>query len=293
MIFICPSCGVRLEKDFKFCPNCGFDLSSPSESEDTGNDNGHSKPGIVICSSCGEENKAGNDFCTSCGAKLPSSGKKTPSSVSEPQKRSQPVKKKPVPVKPGSAASKNLAPKQIVTIIIVVAAILAVILAASGVFDGPVPVTTVTNQQPAAPQNQNTVDMSLLNDINVLEQKVKANSGDMESLLSLAHLKNDAGLPDKAIENYRQYLEKKPSDADARVDMGVCYYNLKNYDIAIAEMKKALEYKPKHQIAHLNLGIVNLTAGNLEESKNWFKKAVEIDPNSEVGKRAQELLKSH
>ena len=88
-------------------------------------------------------------------------------------------------------------------------------------------------------------------------------------------------------------MEKNPANADARVDMGVCYYNLKNYPTAIAEMKKALEYSPRHQIAHLNLGIVNLTAGNLEDSKNWFQKAVDIDPDSEVGKRAKELLQSH
>ena len=55
----------------------------------------------------------------------------------------------------------------------------------------------------------------------------------------------------------------------------------------------ALEYQPKHQIAHLNLGIVNLTAGNLQKSKEWFQKAVQLNPNSDIGKRAQELLTTH
>jgi tetratricopeptide (TPR) repeat protein len=75
--------------------------------------------------------------------------------------------------------------------------------------------------------------------------------------------------------------------------MGVCYYNLHNYDEAIKQMEKALQYSPKHQIGYLNLGIVNLTAGNLEKSQEWLKKAVQIDPNSEIGKKAQELLESH
>jgi len=58
-------------------------------------------------------------------------------------------------------------------------------------------------------------------------------------------------------------------------------------------MTKALEYKPDHQIAHLNLGIVNLAASNVEKSKEWLRKAVDLNPNSEIGKRAQELLNSH
>ena len=75
--------------------------------------------------------------------------------------------------------------------------------------------------------------------------------------------------------------------------MGVCYYNLRNFDNAIAEMSKALEYAPKHQIGHLNLGIVNLSAGNVQKAKEWLQKAVELDPNSDAGQRAKELLNSH
>jgi hypothetical protein len=58
-------------------------------------------------------------------------------------------------------------------------------------------------------------------------------------------------------------------------------------------MTKALEHSPNHQIGHLNLGIVNLAAGNVEKSKEWLQKAVALGPETEVGKRAQELLTSH
>mgnify|MGYP003514677669 FL=1 len=112
-------------------------------------------------------------------------------------------------------------------------------------------------------------------------------------MLELAHLQNDSRMYEKAIINYKLYLQTKPEDADARIDMGVCYYNLKDYDNAINEMTNALKYEPNHQIGHLNLGIVNLSAGNLEKSKEWLLKAISLDPTSEVGKRAQELLQSH
>ena len=58
-------------------------------------------------------------------------------------------------------------------------------------------------------------------------------------------------------------------------------------------MKKALEYKPNHQIGHLNLGVVNLTAGNVDVAKEWFQKAIELGPETEVGKKAKDLLNSH
>jgi uncharacterized membrane protein YvbJ len=295
MIFICPSCGIRLEKDFKFCPNCGYDLSSPAANTDTDNNNGHTQSDIVVCSSCGEENKIGNDFCTSCGARLPSTEKNKVKNVQAPKPRQKTAsgKKKFDQAQPAPAPARSISSKQIISVVVIVFAATVLILVAAGVFDSPAPVT-LTSQQPAVPQNESpTVDLAMLKEINALEQKVKANPDDIALLLSLAHLKNDAGLPEQAIQVYKQYLEKKPEDADARVDMGVCYYNLKDYKTAIAEMKAALKYKPEHQIAHLNLGIVNLTAGNLEESKEWLKKAVDIDPNSEVGTRAQKLLLSH
>jgi tetratricopeptide (TPR) repeat protein len=106
-------------------------------------------------------------------------------------------------------------------------------------------------------------------------------------------LLQDSKLFEKAISNYKKYLVKNPENADARVDMGICFYNLGDYPAAISEMENALKYQPKHQIAHLNLGIVNLTARNIDASKEWFRKTVKLDPNSEAGKRAQELLSSH
>ena len=137
------------------------------------------------------------------------------------------------------------------------------------------------------------VDLANLEEINQLEEKLKANPEDMESTLHLSHLLQDAGFYDKAIASYKKYLEKNPKNADARVDMAICYYNLNDYTNAIIEMETAIKYQPSHQLAHLNLGIVNLAAQNVDASKAWFRKAVELDPNSEAGKRAQELLNSH
>jgi len=112
-------------------------------------------------------------------------------------------------------------------------------------------------------------------------------------LLKLADLRFDSDFFQEAIKNYQSYLYKRPNDVDARLDMGISYYNIKNTTKAIEIMEKAIKIKPNHQVGLLNLGIVNLTAGNFEKSKEWLQKAIKVDPNSQYAKQAKELLKAH
>jgi tetratricopeptide (TPR) repeat protein len=177
--------------------------------------------------------------------------------------------------------------------LIISSAIIGVFILAlvfSGFFDAEVKKNvSQMNNQPSG----SGVNLANMEEINKLETAVNANPDDMESTLHLAHLLQDSGLYEKAINNYNKYLTKNPENADARVDMAICYYNLGDNTTAISEMESALKYQPKHQIAHLNLGIVNLASRNISASKDWFQKTVELDPNSEAGKRATELLTSH
>jgi len=182
------------------------------------------------------------------------------------------------------------------TIIIAFAGILivaVVILITSGVFSiGTTSATTESfqnvNQQPSS-----GIDLNSVSRINELAAQLKADPNNFDLRLQLAHLKNDAGFKDDAINLYKEYLDKFPNNADVLVDMGVCYFDLHRYDEAIPPMEKALKINPKHQIAEMNLGIVNLAKGNIEKSKEWLQKAVDLDPNSEIGRKAKQLLTSH
>ena len=305
MKYFCPNCGTELEQKYKFCPSCGFNLQNINfqNSDISGQ---QIEENIIICDSCGEENPADNSVCKGCGIKL--SGKEEtrkriiPSASSYTQKpvynktKNQKVNKQKQAKQPvnfgNKTDDKNLDINRTLIILGGMLLLALAILFLAGVFDSPV--TTNTNVTNDVPQNQNSgVDLARLQEINQLEEQTKNNPADYKAVLQLAHLKNDSGLYEQAIANYKKYLEKIPSDADARIDMGVCYYNLGNYPSAIAEMEKALEFKSDHQIGHLNLGIVNLAAGNEEVSKNWLKKAVALNPLSDEGKRAKELLESH
>lgn len=229
-----------------------------------------------FCGNCGFKFDRDYKFCPECGTKVSANQDINQKSKSTENKVTSTEK------------DKQLDPKVIFGIFGVGALAILLIIFSTGGFD-----SSGGNTNTMPPQTGSGVDLGNVQLINELEEKIKLNPEDSKTLLDLAHLKNDSGLYEQAIVNYKTYLEKHPDDADARIDMGVCYFNLKDFENAKSEMLKALEYSPKHQIGHLNLGVVALSSGNLAESKEWFQKAVDIDPNSDVAKRAEELLKSH
>jgi hypothetical protein len=63
--------------------------------------------------------------------------------------------------------------------------------------------------------------------------------------------------------------------------------------MAIQEMTTVFEANPRHQSADFNLGIVTLSSGQSLLSNEWFKRAVDIDPESELGKRARNIMEQH
>lgn len=282
----CPDCGFKIEGEFKFCPNCGSQINSSNKENDVAIQR-------IICNNCGEENAIDNTECFSCGIPLKEIRNKKQTSSKQESKKN--VLKK--------SESKNFSDKGKTTggekvldnkkILLISSAIVVIFIFAlifSGVFDSGIQKNTaLMNNQ----SSDSGVNLANVEEIARLEEKVKTNPDDLESTLHLAHLLQDSGLLEKAITNYKKYLARFPENADARVDMAICFFNLGDNATAISEMESAIKYQPKHQIAHLNLGIVNLTARNIEASKIWFEKTVELDPNSEAGKRAQELLNSH
>ena len=170
-----------------------------------------------------------------------------------------------------------------------------IILLASGAFDNNV-VTELQEQaqsQVQSQENSNSPNLANLNEISKLEEAVKQNPNDSESLLSLAHLLNDSGFFDKAIDNYKKYLNINSNVPDVWVDMGVCYYNIQKNEDAIAAMTKAIEINPRHQIGLFNLGIVHFSSGKMDEAKKYWQRSIDVNPSADIAKKAQELINSH
>ncbi|MCZ6702241.1 MAG: zinc ribbon domain-containing protein [Ignavibacteria bacterium] len=311
----CTECGTKIDENYKFCPDCGANIvtyhpNNHSEVNQYEADDLSSEKEIslIVCDNCGEENSSANKICDGCGVKLKGAVSSKPierkkvqttkkeivrSGKSYPKQKNNAAKRKVKTQRKTTIAKeeKVIDSKKIYLIVAVIGIFTIVVLVSSGVFDSNVTTQNIdssTNQSSGSGINLNNIQL-----INNLEAELNANPDDTKTLLKLADLNNDSGFYEKAIPLYKRYLKKIPSDADARIDMGVCFYNIGNYDASIKEMKTALEHESNHQIGHLNLGVVNLTAGNVDVAKEWFQKAIELGPDTEVGKKAKNLLNSH
>lgn len=244
---------------------------------------------MIICKVCDEENSDSDSYCSGCGVKLKTNvgGKgNTNTYSSKPGK----IKRKVVNAQTHITGNKVLDRKKTLLILTVVIISFIVLLVLTGKFDSGISSSTPLVNRTSS---ESGIDLSNLNEINELEKQVESNPEEKASVIKLANLLQDSGIFDRAVIYYKKYLGIEPSDVNARVDLGICYYNLNDYQSAITQMEEALKFQPNHQLAHLNLGIVNLSAGNLQKSRECFNKAVEINPDSDAGKRAKELLQSH
>jgi Tfp pilus assembly protein PilF len=140
------------------------------------------------------------------------------------------------------------------------------------------------------------------NHIATLEQAVRDRPADPDVLLALANGLHDHREWERAIETYQKYLQMNPGNPDARVDMGICDFELSRakpemgeeyFGKAVGEMETALKESPKHVPAAFNLGVIYLQRGAVQQSNEWFRRAIAIDKNHPLAQRAQRMLEQH
>jgi Flp pilus assembly protein TadD len=82
----------------------------------------------------------------------------------------------------------------------------------------------------------------------------------------------------EAVRSYKEYLEKRPDDAEAHFDLGNAYASLKQTPDAKAEYEKAISLDSKLDAAYVNLGIT-LMETEPAEAVEPFQKAAALVPN--------------
>ena len=283
--FLCAECQNEIQWGARVCPGCGKPVEWPEEAASEvagGSDSAGS-----MCPTCGSGNAAGADFCGSCGAKLKAQETIPSGKQQSGQARPAPKQGKARVEKKDREASSPMFSWRVIFGFLGLLLILVVALEFFPSRDQQT--TQPTSTTPQAP----AANMQLVNQINDLEKRVAANPNDMQSLLTLANVCQDGRFFDKAIVQYRKYLEKNPRDVNARVDMGICYVETSSLEEARKEMEMALKYDSKHVAAHFNLGIVTLRGGKVKEANEWFKKTIALAPNSDMGQQAKQILEQH
>ncbi len=280
---ICTACGAELGAGDRFCSSCGSPVELGGAPSDPVRDAAPTAPAdpALICPLCGQRNSPGAETCASCGNGLRGSGARSRSPSSGEKKKTPRVTKSP-PLK--FFQSWRL------TVLLAAVLILTVVLVSM-------------NQRKGEPQEKASPQAAAMSgEIDSLQHMVDRNPKDAPLLLQLANLLHDAKLYARSIVMYDRYLQLNPSDPNARVDMGISYFELSFDDTlhaqqfistAIDEIKRALTYAPNHQLAHFNLGIILLHSGDMDQARQYLEKCVRIDSTSDVGRRAEQFLTQH
>jgi tetratricopeptide (TPR) repeat protein len=298
---VCGDCGGELSRSDAFCPKCG----EPIERDVVlaAQDTTVAKSVARRCDVCGHENVNAGAYCESCGARLfvssPLDRSAAQAAGRERVKEKRPEKQQQRKKPRKNFGGRRVEPWQIS------AGIGTLALVAFFVYSE---VTRETPKTQARVHENVPAEMgATLQEIERLQKTVDTTPNDAASMLRLANLLHDNAMQDarllfRAEDVYKRYLAIKPNDPDARVDLGIIYFELARVDSmnadalytkAIGEMQTVAKANPRHQPAAFNLGIVNLHTGNVEESTRWFQKAVEINPSSDLGTRAKRLLEQH
>lgn len=281
---ICGDCGTPLRPGDARCSSCGAVIEPPGSGQQA---SGQSAG--VRCGVCGRQNAPGSAVCDSCGARL----------AVDPKQKKPAAPKNALqedPARPGRSVPagglRRFEPWQVISAVAVVGLIVYLAYVSSGVEGSKTGVAA-----PAPP-----VAAPMLQEIGPLQQAVDASPKDASALLRLANALQDSRAFGRAAEAYRKYLAMVPGNPDARVDLGVCYFEMgqqdsvqagKYFAMAVQEMQTAVKGSPMHQPSAFNLAVVYLHMGDLKESNRWFKRAVELNKDSELGVRAQKILEQH
>ncbi|MBE0644817.1 MAG: tetratricopeptide repeat protein [Bacteroidetes bacterium] len=255
-----------------------------------------------ICASCGSANAHDALICDICGHDLtvkmevvestaeaaPAAAPSAPAKTAPKAPLAKPKKKS-----SGKAGAKSPASDPVFSTMQWVAITIAAFIL-GGVITASLLPSTESGQ--GSVQDEGTMTQGAQPDLqrlNATKAALDANPNDPAAILAYANALHDASMTDQAIVQYKSYLSKNADDPDARVDLGICYFEKQEFALAIEEMERAVTDHPDHQLGTYNLGIVNLNAGNKEKAREWFTKARDMDPNSPHGKNAAQLLSEH
>ncbi len=90
-----------------------------------------------------------------------------------------------------------------------------------------------------------------------------------------------------AIEMLSEVVVEDSGNAEAWLQLGVCYLETRQPDLAVEALTRAVKAAPEHATAHYVLGNACGTIGQLERAAACYRRALEIDPHHA---KAEEFL---
>jgi Tfp pilus assembly protein PilF len=84
----------------------------------------------------------------------------------------------------------------------------------------------------------------------------------------------------KAIQSYQKVIELDPTYIEAYNNLGIIYQEIGDFDRAFGAYQKSIEINPQYEKGHNNLGILFYLKGRNEEALEAFQKALAINSNN-------------
>jgi tetratricopeptide (TPR) repeat protein len=116
-----------------------------------------------------------------------------------------------------------------------------------------------------------------------------------EPYIELSALYAKVGQTDKAAAILDEAKQVGADDPVALLNVGISYYNKKDFDHAEAMFRRVTESKasnPDLSMAYGLLGNLQLRKGKTDDAVASFKKCIELDPSGKMAKDSQDTLKA-
>ena len=91
-----------------------------------------------------------------------------------------------------------------------------------------------------------------------------------------------AGDGARALEQYRDVVQRRPDDADARTALGQMLMRLKRAEEAIPHFERAIALDPQRPAHYTNIASAFTQLGRWEEAVNAYRRAQQLQPNDAV-----------
>jgi protein O-mannosyl-transferase len=83
---------------------------------------------------------------------------------------------------------------------------------------------------------------------------------------------------DRAVEQLKQMPPSFPNQWEVNENLGLCYFQLQNYQQSLIHLQKALQLNPKAEKSLVCLGCIYLQVGRIPEAKAVFEEVLKIQP---------------
>jgi len=107
------------------------------------------------------------------------------------------------------------------------------------------------------------------------------NSANVHVILGMTRC--DAGQLDEGIADIKQAIRLDPFPAYwDYLNLGRCYLQKGQYDVALAEFTKARQRAPKHAVIYAYMAMTNILQDRQEEARTFAAKAIELQPRARI-----------